>query len=176
MRKRRKKGIKVKKLKYPLWLEISFTALTVAAPIILIVVQGLTSQSTTFRISFSVICTLLLSWICIKKFVLKPYEERLNTEKTNLEHDYSIEVGDPKKCKYLWLTNELWITLFNAIQIVLFGAMILLLAVGIQNSNIKVKGSSFAVIIFYLIAFGMKVVYLLAKKEALEEKEERRRS
>ena len=48
----------------------------------------------------------------------------------------------------------------------------MLLAIGIQNANIKVKFSSFLVIIFYLLAFGMKTIYLLAKKEALEEREE----
>ena len=176
MRKKKKKGIQVKKLKYPLWLEIAYTVLTVAAPIILIVIQGLTSPSSAFRFSFTVLCSLLFVWNFVKKFVVKPYEEKLNKEKVNFEHDYSIDVGDPKKCKYLWLNNELWLMLFNSIQTALFGLVIMLLAVGIQNSNIKVKGSSFAVIIFYLIAFGMKVIYLLAKKEALEEKEERRRS
>lgn len=172
MRKKKKKGIQVKKLKYPLWLDIIFTILTVAAPIILIVVQGLTSPSHAFRFSFTVICSLLLAWIFIKKFVIKPKEDKLNKEKLNLEHDYSIDVGDPKKCKYLWLQNELWLMLFNSIQATLFGLTIMLLAIGIQNANIKVKFSSFLVIIFYLLAFGMKTIYLLAKKEALEEKEE----
>ena len=81
MIKRKKKGIQVKKLKYPLWLDIIFTVLTVAAPIILIVVQGLTSPSHVFRFSFTVICSLLLAWIFIKKFVVKPYEEKLVKEK-----------------------------------------------------------------------------------------------
>lgn len=168
----KKKGIQVKKLKYPLWLDIVFTILTVVAPIILIVVQGLTSPSRAFRFSFTVICSLLLGWIFIKKFVIKPKEDKLIKEKVNLEHDYSIDVGDPKKCKFLWITNELWLTLFNVIQTTLFGLTILLLAVGIENANIKVKFSSFLIIIFYLLAFGMKIIYLLAKKEALEEKEE----
>lgn len=168
----KKKGIQVKKLKYPLWLDIVFTILTVVAPIILIVVQGLTSPSQTFRFSFTVICSFLLSWIFIKKFIIKAKEDKLIKEKVNLEHDYSIDVGDPKKCKFLWITNELWLTLFNAIETTLFGLTILLLVVGIENANIKVKFSSFSVIIFYLLAFGMKIIYLLAKKEALEEKEE----
>ena len=172
MSEKKKKGIQVKKLKYPLWLDITFTILTVVAPIILIVVQGLTSPSRTFRFSFTVICSLLLSWIFIKKFIIKPKEDKLIKEKVNLEHDYSIDVGDPKKCKFLWITNELWLTLFNVIQTALFGLTILLLAVGIESANIKVKFSSFLVIIFYLLAFGMKIIYLLAKKEALEEKEE----
>lgn len=170
--RKKKKGIQVKKLKYPLWLDIIFTILTVVAPIILIVIQGLTSPSHAFRFSFTVICSLLLTWIFINKFVIKPYSDKLVKEKVNLEHDYSIDVGDPKKCKYLWLTNELWLMLFNGIQTTLFGLTILLLAVGIQNANIKVQGSSFLVIIFYLVAFGIKVIYLLAKKEALKEKEE----
>lgn len=172
MRKKKKKGIQVKKLKYPLWLDIIFTILAVAAPIILIIVQGLTSRSHAFRFSFTVVCSLLLAWIFIKKFIIKPKEDKLIKEKVNLEHDYSIDVGDPKKCKYLWLSNELWLMLFNGIQTALVGLTIMLLAVGIQNMNIKVKGSSFLIIIFYLLAFGMKAIYLVAKREALEENEE----
>lgn len=157
-------SVKINKLKYPWWMQVIYYGLTVVAPIILLVVQGLYSPHKVFRISFTFICTLLLSWIFIKKFILNQYVRKIQNEKVALEHDYAIEVGNPEKCKYLWLSNELKLVIGDMIDVGLLCAVIILIAVGVKNMTFNVKGTSFMVIIFYLLAFLARIVYLLIKR------------
>lgn len=151
----------IKKLKYPLWFNIVFSILTVAIPLIFIVVQGFNSPSTTFKISFTMICAILLLWIFIRKFIISKYEEKLQNRKASLEHDYEIEVGNPQKAKWLWYTNEITLSIVNTIQVLLVGGLILLMAIGIETAAIKVKGLSFLITILYLIAYIIKFIVLL---------------
>ena len=151
----------IKKLKYPLWFNIVFSILTVAIPLIFIIVQGFNSPSAIFKISFTMICAILLLWIFTRKFVFRKYEEKLEARKASLEHDYEIEVGNPQKAKWLWYSNEIILSVINAIQVLLIGGLILLMAVGIQNAAIKVKGLSFLIAILYLIAYTIKFIVLL---------------
>ena len=154
----------IRKLKYPIWEQIIFYALTLVAPVVLLVVQGLTSPHKVFRISFTFVCTLLLTWIFIKKFLIAPYLKRLKDEKSILEHDYAIDVGNTDKSRYMWYTNELRLFIVNIIDVGLFGSVILLLVAGVKNMTFNVQGSSFMVIIFYFIAFTVRVIYLLVKR------------
>lgn len=154
----------IKKLKYPIWEQIIFYALTLVAPIVLLVVQGLTSPHKVFRVSFTFICTLLLTWVFVKKFLIAPYLKRLKDEKSILEHDYSIDVGNADKSKFMWCTNELRLFIVNMIEVGLFGTVILLLAFGIKNMTFNIQGSSFMVIIFYFVAFAIRITYLLVRR------------
>lgn len=154
----------IKRLKYPLWFNILFYVLTVVAPIVLMMVQGFNSPNTAFKVSFGVICTLLITWVYIRKFVLANIEKRLINEKSSLEHDYSIESGSSDKIKYLWFTNELWLNLINALHIALIGILIGLLAVGIQASCIKARGSVYIVALLYMIAYGIKFIYIVVSR------------
>jgi hypothetical protein len=151
----------INKLKYPLWFNIVFSILTVAIPLIFIVVQGFNSPSTTFKISFTMICATLLLWIFVRKFVFNKYEEKLRNRKASLEHDYEIEVGNPQKAKWLWYSNEIILSIINAVQVLLIGGLILLMAVGIESAAIKVKGLSFLIAILYIIAYVIKFILLL---------------
>ena len=155
---------KIRKLKYPLWLSIFFLVFTLLVPIILLLVQGLNSPSPVFRFSFLVIAILLIIWTFIRKFLLKNIEEKFNKEKLALEHDYSIEVGKPKKIKWLWYTNELWLLFINIIQVLLIGGLLLLLASGIANDLIKIRGISAIIAISYLIAYSIKALYIFIQR------------
>lgn len=150
----------IKKLKYPLWFKIVFSILTVAIPLIFVVVQGFNSPSTTFKVSFTMICTILLLWIFVRKFIIQKYEEKLQNRKASLEHDYEIEVGNPQKAKWLWYSNEIILSIVNAVQVLLVGGLILLLAIGIEAAAIEVKGISFLITILYVIAYIMKFIVL----------------
>lgn len=150
----------IKKLKYPLWFNIIFSILTVAIPLIFIVVQGFNSPSTTFKVSFTMICAILLLWIFVRKFIIHKYEEKLENRRASLEHDYEIEVGNPQKAKWLWYSNEIILSIINAIHVLLIGGLILLMAVGIESAAIKVKGLSFLITILYLIAYIIKFIVL----------------
>lgn len=151
----------IKKLKYPLWFNIIFSILTVAIPLIFIVVQGFNSPSTTFKVSFTMICAILLLWIFVRKFIIRKYEDKLQNRKASLEHDYELEIGNQQKAKWLWYNNEIILSIFNAIQVLLIGGLILLMAIGIESAAIKVKGLSFLITILYLIAYAIKFIVLL---------------
>lgn len=157
-----KKKPDIKQLKYPVWFNILFYVLTVLGPMTLLVVQGLRSPSPVFKVTFSVISILLLTWIFIRKFILKNIETRLITEKASLEHDYKIDSGSKKKCKWLWYNNELLLTVFNLIQCAIIVGLIALICIGIQNAAITVKGSIYAVVVFYILAYVTKIVLILS--------------
>lgn len=160
----------IKKLKYPLWFQIVFLLFTVAVPIITLVIQGLNSPSKVFRISFTLLCTALISWIFVYKFVIKGIEEKLEKRKVSLEHDYEIDVGNNEKCKWLWFSNELILAIINAIHVLLIGSLIFLIVIGIQEAALKIKGAALLIIILYLLAYISKFVIILALrgKEAEE--------
>lgn len=155
----------IKKLRYPLWFKIVFYILTIAAPLIVLLVQGLNAPSQTFRFTFTIICILLLAWIFIRKFIISNIEKKLISEKVALEHDYSIETGSSEKIKYLWFTNELWLTIINIIQIVLIGGIIMLLAVGIQNGVMKINGTTLFIALTYIVAYIIKFVFILVARD-----------
>lgn len=157
------------KLKYPIWFKICFYILTVVVPITVLLVQGFKAPSQIFRVTFGVICILILLWVFVRKFLISNIEKRLIAEKTALEHDYSIDVGSSTKIKHLWFTNELWLTIINGIQVMLIGAMLMLIAVSIQNGALKIKGTSLFITIIYLIAYFAKLVYILAARGNQEE-------
>lgn len=151
----------IKKLKYPLWFQITFLLLTVAVPLITLVVQGLNSPSKVFRISFTFICIALVAWIFIYKFVIKGIEDKLQKKKVALEHDYEIDVGNKEKAKWLWFSNELVLSIVNAIHVALIGILILLITIGIQEAALKIKGAMYFITILYLIAYIAKFVLIL---------------
>lgn len=151
----------IKKLKYPLWFNIVFLLLTVVIPVIFIIVQGFNSPSTIFKVTFTMLCAILLLWIFARKFIINKYEEKLQNRKSSLEHDYEIEVGNPQKAKWLWYSNELILTIVNTVQVLLIGSLIILIAIGIENAAIKVKGLSYLICILYILAYSMKFILLL---------------
>ena len=152
----------IKKLKYPLWFQITFLSLTVATPLITLIVQGLRSPSKIFRISFTFVCIALVAWIFIYKFIIKGIEDRLQKSKTALEHDYEIEVGNAEKCKWLWFSNELILAIIQAIHVALIGLLILLIAIGIQEAVLKIKGAAYFITLLYLVAYILKFVLILS--------------
>lgn len=146
----------IKKLSYPLWFTILFYILTVAVPIVLVAIEGFNSPNRVFRICFGFICAFLIAWLFIKKFLLSNIETKLQTQKESLEHDYRIDVGDTNKTKWLWYTNELWLSIINAITVVLLATEIILICVGIQSAVLKVKGICSIIAISYVLAYIIK--------------------
>lgn len=170
--KRNKKKPNIKKLVYPKWLSIVFYVLTIIGPLVTIMIQGFMSPSKPFRITFGLLAGILVAWTFVDKFILKKFKAKIDVEKVQLEHDYSIEVGNPKKCEYLWYTNELWIVLFNFTSVALLGTFILLLIYGAQTACIKLTGTSTIIVILFAAAYATKFIYLFTKKDKLEEHEE----
>ena len=91
----------IKKLKYPLWFNLLFLGLTVVLPLIFVVVQGFKSPSTTFKVSFTVICAAILIWVFAKKFILFKIEDKIVNKKAAIEHDYELNIGSSENAKSL---------------------------------------------------------------------------
>lgn len=163
----------IKKLKYPLWFQIIFLVCTILAPLVTLVVQGLNSPNKIFRITFTVISVALVAWIFIYTFIIKGIEDRLEKRKTALEHDYEIDVGDSKKCKWLWFSNELTLSIIKAVHVALIGLLIMLIAIGIQEAALQIKGAAFFIMVLYLIAYIAKfiLILILRGKELNDDKE-----
>lgn len=151
----------IKKLKYPAWFNVLFLGLTVVIPLIFVVVQGFKSPSTTFKISFTVICSLILIWVFARKFILSKLEEKIVNKKAAIEHDYELNIGSQENAKWLWFNNELVLTIINAIQVLLIGGLIILFALGIETAAIKIKTLSILISLLYTIAYIVKFSLIL---------------
>lgn len=157
--------MKIEKLKYPLWLNIVFSVLTILTPILLIVVESLKAsaggRNTVFKLSFIVISLLVITWATVKKFVISKIHTKLIAKQAMLEHDYSIENGNPDKIKYLWRRNELKLTVFDAISFIIYGALLVLIMSGIITGLLRVKLLVTIILSSYILAYGLKFMYLI---------------
>lgn len=146
----------IKKLKYPLWFHIVFYCLTVLVPLVLIMVEGFSSHVSYFRWTFGVLAIIVLSWSAIYKWLLTGLRKKIADRKLQLEHDYEIDVGNPDKIKYIWFSNEQKLAIVDAANIGLWGLFIAVIAVGIAEGFMAIKGAVLCIAAVYVIAYVMK--------------------
>lgn len=160
--------LNINKLKYPLWLTILFYSLTVLGPVVLIMIEGFQAPDENggigFKLTFGVLSTAIVAWMFIKRFLVNGIETKLIAKQTALEHDYSIDCGNPDKIKYLWYQNELVLTLFNVVTVLLYGGLICIILIAVAEALIQIKGIVILVITMYAIAYIIKLVYIMAKR------------
>lgn len=165
----------IKRLKYPLWFQIVFFVLTIIIPLILLMVEGYQSPSTSFKITFGIISGLVIIWAFVNKFVISPFVQKAKEREVKLEHDYEIDVGNPDKIKWLWFTNEQKLAIFNAISIALYGSLIgiILAAISAAEPLMKIRGVIIMVAICYIIAYVIKFILIsvLKGKETYDNEE-----
>lgn len=155
----------IKRLKYPLWFQLIFLALTVAVPAAVAISAGAESESTGFRWTYSVIVSLVLVWIFIHHFIVKPYVNKLRERQIQLEHDYEIDNGNQDKIKWIWFKYEIIYALFHLVTFVVFGALISITIEGIVNGLINSVHAMLGMIIScYLVAYAFKFVVILAMR------------
>lgn len=162
-RKRRHKTV-IKRLVYPTWFNIVFYLFTIVIPLLFITIEGFTSPYPSFRWTFGVIVGLLLLWSLIYKFIITNYEKNMKQRKIALEHDYEIEVGNGKKIKYLWFSNEQLLTIIQVCQITLWGLLISVFAIGIKVAALKISYLTIIIAISYIIAYITKFIVISALK------------
>ena len=90
-----------------------------------------------------------------------------------LEHDYSAQVGNPDALKAMWYANERWLTLFEIAGVLLYGGLGALILIAVQSAIIKVKGILIIIAICYAIAYTIKYLLLISRKEATDETDNR---
>lgn len=168
MSKNRKK-LKIDTLRYPLWFNIIFYSLTIIAPLILIVLEGLktpnTLLGTTFKISFMVMVVLTITWFFMKKLIINKIETKLLAHQVALEHDYSIDIGDKAKVKQLWINNQRKLTIYEFLQVMIYGGLLFVIGLGISSQVLKIKNLIVIIMSLYLIAYTIKFVVLLLRGE-----------
>lgn len=154
----------IKKLKYPLWFQIVFYCLTVVIPVCLIIVEGLTSKSSKFKITFGVIALIVLVWSAINKWLLSRIRHNIDERKIQLEHDYEIDVGNPDKIKYIWFSNEQKLAIFDTLNIGLWGLLFAVIAIGVSSAVMSIKGALICIFALYIIAFVSKFMIITILK------------
>ena len=165
----RKKSLEIKTLGYPLWFTIIFFCLTVLAPIGLVINEGLKAGNKdgglAFKFSFMSICIAILVWFPINKLIISKIEPKLIAKQVALEHDYSIDNGNPDKIKYLWYKNEIKLAIFHLVGILLYGSLAVILLLGVAKAFMEIQGIIFIITSLYVIAYTMKFVIILTKQE-----------
>lgn len=168
-----KKPVGLKTLKYPIWFEIVFACLTILAPMTLIIVEGLNAPAgiagTTFKVSFMVLIIGIAAWVAIKKIWIKNLESKLLAKQLALEHDYSIDIGNLEKIKYLWYQNEVKLTILNLVSIVLYGGLAMILLLGVSSQLMEIKGLAMILAGIYVVAYTFKFVLLLSRSGVSDE-------
>lgn len=163
----------IKKLKYPLWYNIVFAILTVAIPLGLFVYECLSAAHTqagvVFKITFVGLTLAIIAWLFLNHFVIKKFKEKVRAKQLLLEHDYSAQVGNPDALKAMWYANERWLTLFEIAGVLLYGGLGALILIAVQSAIIKVKGILIIIAICYTIAYTIKYLLLILRKEATDE-------
>lgn len=166
---------KIKKLGYPLWFDILFYSLTLLTPIILIFIEGLkapnTKTGTVFKFTFTGLSIAIVVWFFIKKLIINRLETKLLAKQIALEHDYSIEVGNALKTKYLWYSNQRKLALYDFITVALYGGLIAIILLGVTSMLMSIKGVVIVTIVLYMIAYTVKFMLLTLKGVDEDEQE-----
>ena len=165
--------VDIKKLKYPLWYNIVFVILTIVIPLSLFVYECLSAAQTQagiiFKVTFIGITLALITWLFFNHFVIKTFKEKLLSKQTLLEHDYSAEVGNPNTIKAMWYSNERWLTLFEVLEVLLFGGLGAIILLAVQAGIIHLRGILIIVATCYVVAYTIKYLLLVMRKEANDE-------
>ena len=152
-----KQRIKVRKLKSPWWQDLIYMALIMVAPIVITCIELFQSHSSFFKISFSSVGAILITYILIKKYVLNARISKIKTEVSQLEHDYSISVGDEYLTIAKWKSCQLKIYLYNAITVVLSMALIYLFISALAEGLIAFRGAAMLILLFVVVGMVFKV-------------------
>lgn len=159
-----KKKLDIKTLKYPSWFSVIFFILTILIPVSLVVIEGLKVPHTGFRVTFVIISSLVIAWFFIKKYIVDKIKPKLISKQVLLEHDYSIDNGNPVKIKYLWFDNEQKLAIFETISILLNGGLMTLILMGVATTFMKVRLILVLIIISYIVAYTIKFMLILVAK------------
>lgn len=167
----------IKKLKYPTWFHITFYCLTVIVPLILIMVEGFSAKTSSFRWTFGVVSMLLVAWLAIYNWLLRGLKKKVEDRKSKLEHDYEIDLGNLEKIKYIWFSNEIKLSIISAINVALWGVLFAVVLTGIAEGVIAIKGAIVTICTLYVIAYTLKfctILYLRGEeKEDVKDGEEK---
>lgn len=165
-----KKKIKAKKLKQPLWQELVYLALVGVAPIVITCIELFQSHSTIFKWSFASIGAILITYIVLRKFIINEKIKKAKAEILQIEHDYSLNIGDEALAKQKWKHLNLVVYIYNAIMVLLVMALVYLFVTALVDGLIAFKGAVLFILLFVLAGMIFRAcTYLGAEFEDVEE-------
>ena len=169
--------MKSKSLRLKLWQEIIYFIFIAIAPVVVVGCEVFSSHSTPFKITFSAIGSVLLVIVILRKFVFNNYIKRLQDECVQLEHDYSINVGDEDLCKRKWTICNLVIYIYHSLVVILSLILAYTFITALSEQLITFRGASMLILGSVLLALMFKLfcylrIYLSTKKANKEEDNE----
>ena len=168
-----KKKITARKLKQPLWQELVYLALVMVAPIVITCIELFQSHSTIFKWSFASVGAILITYIVVKKFIINEKIRKAKEEIIQIEHDYSLKIGDDNLARQKWKHLNLVVYIYNAIMVLLWMALIYLFIQALADGLIAFKGAALFILLFVLLGMIFKCfTYIGAEFEDSEEDED----
>ena len=169
--------LKINKLGYPIWFRIVFICLTVLVPIALVLNKGMRAPDEgggmVFKVTFGVLSGFVIIWTFVKRFLLKNIEAKWLSKQALLEHDYSIDNGNPEKIKRLWYQNELKLIGVQITSMVLYGGLVAVIIAGVVSTLLDIKDTMLLIMMCYLIAYSIKAIIVIVNYNADEEEGEK---
>lgn len=162
--------VKAKKLTQPLWQELVYLALVMVAPIVITCIELFQSSSTMFKWSFASIGAILITYIVVRKFIINERIKRARDEIVQIEHDYSLNIGDEKLAKQKWKHLNLILYIYNAVMVALWMILIYLFIQALADGLIAFKGAALFILLFVLAGMIFKAcTYIGAEFEEVED-------
>lgn len=160
---------KIPKLKLHLWQEIIYFLLVVGAPAAITSVELFQTHSTMLKISFTSVGALLITLVVIKKFFINSKIEKVRKKIIALEHDYSIEVGNPDNCRQQWAIYNLFIFVYNAACVILALVLLVIFVNALIKGLMAFRGAAVIILLCVFIGIMFKIVcYLVYARERKE--------
>lgn len=162
--------VTAKKLKQPLWQELVYLAFVAVAPIVITCIELFQSHSTLFKWSFASIGAIFVTYLVLRKFVINEKIKKAKAEILQIEHDYSLNIGDEKLAKQKWKHLNLIVYIYNAVMVLLAMALVYLFVTALVDGLIAFKGAILLILIFVFVGMVFKAItYLGAEFEEVED-------
>lgn len=161
---------KSRHLRLRLWQEIIYFILVAIAPAVVTGIEVFESHSSIFKVTFSSIGCILLVVIILKRFVLRNWIDKLRQKCVLLEHDYSINNGDPNLCKREWSICNMIQYVYSIIVVLLSIFLLYFLLSAISEGIIAFRGASLLILLFVLVAIVFRLAcYIAIYKSTMKE-------
>lgn len=161
-----KKKLKARNLKQPLWQELIYLTFVMIIPTVITCIELFQSHSIIFKWSFASVGSVLIVYIVIRKFIINEKIHKAKQEIVQIEHDYSLKIGDEKLARQKWKRLNLRVYVYNVIMVLLWMVLIYLFVQALVDGLIAFKGAALFILGFVLVGMIFRcITYLGAEFE-----------
>lgn len=165
--------MKARELKLALWQDIVYMLFIFVGPVIITCIELFESHSSVLKLSFASVGALLTVLIVTKKFIFNRAIDKCKQEIFNLEHDYSVAIGDDNLIIAKWRKYNLILYSFNALAVLLSIVLLTLFVNALADGLIAFRGAILLILLFVIVGLIFKLLcYLFLGKEGKQNGEE----